>query len=235
MVQRILNAKPSPEAHIAETERATLDLVTTLPSRVVVPMIPPRMDQGVTGTCGAHMAYAVYGHHFKQKYGRFPAIGEPEILKFYDLCVAVEGGHDPERINGIFMTTAFRVMRGSGFPLADGKRGPHITGFQYVGNTYDEIRRSIALYNDPVGMALSWDAAWMRCPATKVLRPPVGQDIGGHAFAAFVYDDAYTTAGQVECNANSWGLNWGPNGTFYLKDDYLNGRWVEAYRVTGIE
>jgi hypothetical protein len=200
-----------------------------------VPMIPPRMDQGATGTCVAHMAAVLYMHHFKQKYGRFPAIGEPEILKFYDMCVAVEGGNDPYRQFGIWMTTAFRVMRGSGFPLADGKRGPHTTGFQVVGNTYDEIKRSLALYNDPVGMALSWDANWMSCPASKVLRPPVGQDIGGHAFAAFVYDDAYGTAGEVKGNVNSWGLHWGPNGTFYLRDEYMVGRWVEAYRVTGID
>lgn len=233
MTQRIFNVGPSPDAHIAETERATLDLVT-LPSRVVVPMIPPRMDQGSTGTCVAHMAYVVYSHKFKEKYGYFPKIGEPEILRFYDMCVSVEGGHDPDRQFGIFLTTAFRVMRGSGFPLADGKRGPKATGFQYVGNSYTEVKRSIAQYNDPVGMATWWDAAWMSCPTSKVLRPPVGQDIGGHAFAAFVYDDAYGTAGEVECNVNSWGLRWGPNGTFYLKDDYLVNRWVEAYRLTGI-
>jgi len=231
MTQRILNVRPSPDAHIAETERATLDLVT-LPSRVVVGMIPPRMDQGATGTCVAHMAYVLYSHKFKEKYGRFPAIGEPEILKFYDMCVAVEGRTDPDRAFGIWMTTAFRVMKGSGFPLADGTRGPHTTGFQFVGNTYAEIKRSIAQYNDPVGVALSWDANWFVCPASKVLRPPVGQDAGGHAFGMFVYDDAYQTAGEVECGVNSWG-KWGPNGTFYLRDDYFN-RWVEAYRVTGI-
>lgn len=232
MTQRIFNVRPSPDAHIAETERVTLDLVT-LPSRVVVPMIPPRMDQGIYGTCVAHMAYAVYSHHFKQRYGYFPKIGEPEILKFYDMCVAVEGRSDPDRQFGVFMSTAFRVMKGSGFPLADGKRGPKITGFQFVGNTYDEIKRSIAQYNDPVGVAMSWDAAWMRCPATKILRPPVGQDIGGHAITMFVYDDDYSIAGEAECFANSWGLRWGPNGTAYLKDEYFN-RWIEAYRVTGM-
>jgi C1A family cysteine protease len=83
-------------------------------------------------------------------------------------------------------------------------------------------------------VALSWDAAWMRCPTSKILRPPVGQDIGGHAVGMFVYDDSYGVAGEVECLANSWSLNWGPNGTAYLKDEYFN-RWVEAYRVTGIQ
>jgi hypothetical protein len=234
VTQRILNVQPSPETHIAEAERAALDLVA-IPSRVVVPMIPPRMDQGSTGTCVAHMAYVLYSHAYKQKYGRFPLIGTPEIFKFYDLCLRVEGRTDPERLFGLWMTTAFRVMKGSGYPLADGSRGPHTTGFQVVGNTYAEVKRAIAQYNDPVGMACTWDANWMVCPATKVLRPPVGQDIGGHAFAAFVYDDAYRTVGEVEGNANSWGLDWGPNGTFYLRDEYMDGRWVEAYRLTGIE
>jgi hypothetical protein len=186
------------------------------------------------GTCAAHMAYVLYSHKFKEKYGYFPKIGEPQILQFYDLCVKVEGRTDPDRMTGIWMTTAFRVMKGSGFPIVGG-RGPKATGFQLVGNTFDEIKRSIAQYNDPVGVALTWDANWMSCPTSKVLRPPVGQDIGGHAFAAFVYDDNYSVAGPVECNVNSWGLRWGPNGTFYLKDEYYLGRWVEAYRITGIE
>jgi len=181
------------------------------------------------------MAYNVYSHHHKEKYGRFPVIGVSEINAFYDLCVKVEGGYDPERVNGLWPVTAFRVMRGSGFPIAGGKRGPHITGFQYVGSTYADVKRSIAQYNDPVGMAVGWDAAWMTCPTNKVLRQPVGQLIGGHAFTAFVYDDNYSTAGEAEGNANSWGLDWGPNGTFYLRDDYLLDRWVEAWRITGIE
>jgi hypothetical protein len=232
MVQRILNVVPSPQDQIEAEQRAALD-VATLPSRVVVPMIPPRMNQE-GGTCVAHMAYGVYSHHFKQKYGKFPAIGEPEILRFYDTCVKVEGGSDPDRVHGIFMTTAFRVMRGSGFPLVGGKWGPHIKGFEYIGNTYDEIRRSLAIYNDPVGIALAWDAAWMVCPTSKILRPPSGQIIGGHAFVGFVYDDNYGAIHEVEGNANSWGLRWGPNGTFYLKDEYLADRWVESYRATGI-
>ena len=232
MTQIIFNAKPTPASEIATEQRATLDLVT-LPSRVVVPMIPPRMNQE-GGTCVAHQAYVLYSHHYKQKHGRFPAIGEPEILKFYDLCVQVEGGNDPYRQFGIFMVTAFRVMRGSGFPLANGKRGPKITGFEYVGATYDAIRRSLGQYNDPVGVAFDYDANWMACPANRILRPPVGHSVGGHAEGAFVYDDAYGLAGEVACLVNSWG-KWGPNGTAYIKDEYLAGRWVEAWRVTGIE
>lgn len=233
MTQRILNVRPSPASEIAVEQRATLDLVT-LPSRVVVPMIPPRMNQE-GGTCVAHMAYVLYSHKFKEKYGKFPAIGEPEILKFYDLCVKVEGGHDPDRVYGVYMVTAMRVMRGSGFPLVGGGRGPHAKGFEYVGSTYDQIKRSLAQYVDPVGVALMWDENWMGCPPSRILRPPVGRAVGGHALAAFVYDDAYPVAGEVNCLDNSWGLRWGPNGTAYIKDDYYRDRWVEAWRLTGIE
>jgi hypothetical protein len=233
MTQRILNLRPSPPEQIAEEQRTTLDLVT-LPSRVVVPMIPPRMNQE-GGTCSAHMGYVLYAHHYKQRYGRFPAIGEPEILKLYDLCVSVEGGHDPNRIYGVYMVTVMRVLRGSGFPLSNGTRGPHISGFEYVGPTYDAIRRSIAQYNDPVGVGMTWDASWMSCPPNKILRPPSGNVVGGHALAAFVYDDAYPGAGEANCLVNSWGARWGPNGTAYIRDEYLSGRWVEAWRVTGIE
>jgi len=238
VTQRIFNVRPSPPDEIDREERATFTVeraALDIPSgRTVVGMIPPRTDQGSLGTCIAHMSYVLYSHKFKEKYGRFPAIGIPEINAFYDLCVKVEGGYDPERTGGLWPVTAFRVMRGSGFPLAGGKRGPHITGFEYVGSTYADVRRSIVTFNDPVGVALSWDSAWMVCPTNKVLRPPVGQIIGGHGFAAFVRDDAYAGVGEVEGNVQSWG-KWGPNGTFYLRDDYLLDRWVEGWRIKGIE
>ena len=234
MTQRILNVKPSPPAEIAVEQRATFVQLDIPPGRTVVPMIPPRSDQGSLGTCIAHMARNLYQHHHKEKYGRFAAIGIDQINAFYDLCTKVEGRSDPERLDGLWPVTAFRVMRGSGFPIGGG-RGPHITGFEYVGATYADVRRSIVQFNDPVGVALAWDAAWMVCSTNKVLRAPVGQVIGGHGFTAFVRDDAYQTVGAVEGNANSWGLDWGPNGTFYLKDEYLLDRWVEAWRIKGIE
>lgn len=235
MTQRILNAVPTPEAEITGEQRATLDLVT-LPVRKIVGMIPPRQDQGGTGTCVAHAAYILYGHHFKAKYGRFPLIGEPEILRFYDMCVAVEGRTDPERAFGIFSVTAMRVMKGSGWPLADGKRGPRIKGYEYVGNGYQQVRQSIAQYDDPVYVAMSWDAAWMGLPPSRILKVPVGQMIGGHALGAFGYDDAHPVAREALALMNSWG-RWSAkgNGMCYQRDEYTTDRWFEAWRVTGME
>ena len=237
MTQRILNQEPSPPGEIATEERAALPVRgAVIPSRIIVPMIPPRMDQGITGTCAAHAGYILYGHHYKQKYGRFPLIGEPEILKFYDLCKQVDGQPDPERVLGTYLLTVMRVMAGSGWPLADGTRGPRITGYEYVGNDYDDVRRSIATYNDPVLIGMSWDANWMGLPASRVLKQPVGQIIGGHAVGVFGYDDNHPIAGPALADMNSWG-RWsaGGNGMCYQRDDYLPGRWVEAWRAKGIQ
>jgi hypothetical protein len=235
MTQRILNAERTPIAEIKTEPLVTLDRTLTLPTRVIVPMIPPLMDQGITGSCVAHAAYILYGHHYKQRYGRFPLIGEPEILKFYDLCKKVDGEPDPERIKGTYLLTALRVMAGSGWPLADGTRGPKITGYEYVGDDYMDVKRSIAQYNDPILFAIPWDANWISLPANRVLKRPVGQWIGAHAMADFGYDDNHAVAGEAYADRNSWG-RWssGGNGMAYIRDEYKQLWWLEAWRVKGI-
>ncbi len=235
MTQRILNADPTPPEEIKTEPVVTLDRAIVIPSRLVLPNIPPLMDQE-GGTCVAHAAYVLYGHHFKQKYGHFPAIGEPEILKFYDLCKKVDGQPDPNRIYGTTLLTALRTMAGSGYPLADGSRGPHISGYQYVGDDYNDTRLAMAQYRDPILFRVNWDANWMYLPVSRILKAPVGQWIGGHAMADYGYDDnlAGGTA-DADADRNSWG-KWSVNGngSCYFRAEYKAKAYLEAWRVTGI-
>lgn len=233
MTQRILNAFPTPASEIRVESATTIDRAVPMAARVIVPSIPLLVDQGDTGTCVAHAAYILYGHHFKQRYGKFPAIGEPEILKFYDLCKQVDHDPDPDRTHGTWLVTALRTMAGSGWPLANGKRGPRITGFEYVGDDYDTVKVAIAQYGDPILYRVDWDAGWFPLPANKIVRPPIGQIVGGHAMADFGYDDHINQ--QSDADRNSWG-KWssGGNGNCYFRGSYKASHGLEAWRVTGI-
>jgi hypothetical protein len=232
-MQRLLNAVSTPQNEIRVEPVVTLDRALILPSRVVVPMIPPTQDQGGTGTCVAHAAYVLYAHHYKTKYGHFPLIGEPEILAFYDLCKIVDHDPDPDRTHGTWLVTALRVMAGSGWPLADGTRGPRITGYGYIGNSYADTKRALAQYNDPILFRVDWDANWMALPPNRVLRAPVGHIIGGHAMGDFGYDDSINLASDAD--KNSWG-KWSTNGNgnCYFRGAYKEAANLESWRVTGI-
>lgn len=234
MTQRILNAVATPPAEIKVEATTTLDRALPLPPRVIVPEIPLLVDQGGTGTCVAHAAYICYGHAYKAKYGHFPQILEREILKFYDLCKLVDHDPDPDRSHGTWLVTALRTMAGSGWPLADGTRGPQITGFEYVGNSYADVKLAIAQHGDPILYRVDWDANWMALPTSRILRAPVGHLIGGHAMADFGYDDRINLCSDAD--RNSWG-RWSPggNGMCYFRGAYKENAGLEAWRVKGIE
>jgi hypothetical protein len=234
--QRIFNVPRTPLSEIHTEVTAMLDRIAALPSRVIVPRIPLLTNQDGYGTCVAQAAYILYGHAFKTKYGRFPAIGQDQIFAFYDLCKKVDGDPDPYRFKGTWLLTALRVMRGSGFPLADGTRGPKITGYEFVGWNADDIRRSLAQQQTPVLFRIDWDYKWMSLPPSRIMNVPSGHILGGHAMASFGYDDS--VAGGSDADRNSWG-RWssGGNGNCYFPYGYKNAptAGLEAWRVNGIQ
>lgn len=235
MTQRILNAQPSPLDEIAKEEQAQLDRAATFPARIVLGGVPPARDQGNTGTCVAHAAYGLYAWWYKRKYGSFPAIGEEAILAFYDLCKRIDGDPDPGRTHGTTLLTALRVMKGSGFPLDGGGRGPKVSGYHYVGPKAHDGRLALAQFGSPILFALGWDANWFYLPTTHILKRPVGQIVGGHAMYDYGYDLGVTTGCDI--SRNSWGP-WSSDGFTgcYFAETYKDGPgyWYECWQVTGI-
>lgn len=237
MPQRIMVAPATDPADIRKEAQAPLDRAATFPSRILLGNKPVTLDQE-GGTCVAHAAYGVYSWWFKTKYGHFPAIGEQEVLKFYDLCKKVDGQPDPTRVMGTTLLTALRTMAGSGFPLANGQRGPHITGYHYVGSTAGSGRLALAQFMSPILFRINWDANWFSLPTNRVLKAPIGQVVGGHAMYEIGYDLSVNTAAQgADIDPNSWGA-WsnGGNGICYFGEAYKNRSQAqyECWQVTGI-
>ncbi len=236
MPQRIFNVVPTPQEEIDKEDVAQLDRAAGFPARVILGFIPPTLDQ-IGGTCVAHAAYVLYQHLYKRKYGHFAPITEKGVLAFYDLMKKVENDPDPDRTHGAYLLTAMRVMAGSGFPFDDGTRGPKITAYHYVGNKAHDGRLAIAQYGFPVLMGVPWDANWVYLPTTHILRPPVGQVIGGHAMGEIGYDlNVKPDLGGTNVDRNSWD-GWSSDGfsSCYFPERYKDqAGWYECWQATGI-
>lgn len=237
MPQRVMNVVPTPQEEIDKEEKAQLDRAAGFPVRVVLPFIPPVLDQQ-GGTCVAHGAYVLYQQLYKTKYGHFAPITERGVLAFYDLMKKVENDPDPNRTHGAYLVTAMRVMAGSGFPFDNGTRGPKITGFHYVGNKAHDGRLALAQYRTPVLMGTGWDANWFYLPRTHILKAPVGQLVGGHAMGEIGYDlNVMPQLGGTDIDQNSWD-GWCADGfgRCYFPESYKDrpDSWYEVWQATGI-
>lgn len=231
MTQRILNAPVSPAVEVAVEPIAKLDRGGAVPDRLVLPNVPPLVDQGQTGTCVAHAAYGVYNWAYRQRYGAFAKL---DIMAFYDLCKQVDHDPDPGRWHGTTLLTALRVMAGSGFPLVGGGRAPRIGGYHYIGDDWADVQYALEQYRQPIFWRVDWDANWMYLPRSRVLKAPVGQAIGGHALYTFGYDKSVNQSADLDRNS------WGPwsvagNGSCYFADRFkTHERSVEAWQITSI-
>lgn len=238
--KRPIVAPPSPPEAFETARHASLERASaTALSRILLPGVPARIDQQ-GGTCVAHAARIVYGWWYRKLTGRVAPIGEDATLRFYDLCKRVDGDVDPDRTHGTTLWTALRVMRGSGFPLDDGTRGPHIAGYEYVGNDATAVRASLVDHRSPVLWRIDFDQRWLYLPASRILRAPGGTIIGGHAMAAVGFDDTIDAPGPIEgadIDANSWvpwSGYWG--GICYFPGAYKTpARGFEAWRVIGLD
>lgn len=215
---RVFNTEPSPPD--PKDFPFELDTAAELPARFVVPGLGPVLNQGNTGTCGGHAGIGL--RQFQEKRdGKGVIPGDPFAL--YDLCRAVMGSPDPARRLGTTARTVLRVLKGSGTPLKDGRRIGGISTYWRVANGEAAIKQAI-LRHGVVLVRCDWDAAWMRLPLTRVLRPPSGSLVGGHLFLLFGWNDAVN--GGSFLLRNSWG-RWSSRGT---GNAYMRYRWFLAHR-----
>jgi C1A family cysteine protease len=90
-----------------------------------------------------------------------------------------------------------------------------------------------ALVKGPLYVGLYWDAAWFKCPVTLMLRPPVGQIVGGHAVYLWGWDD--NANGGSWLLRNSWGKPWDRgNGNAYMRYEWFADHAFEAWLTTDV-
>jgi C1A family cysteine protease len=215
MTQRILNALPSPpdprDYQLAAGAPA-------LPNRFTLSGLGPVLDQGSSPQCTAFAAVGIRQWQEKRD-GNGLVPFSPEIL--YERVKALELRETGQVFDGAYLRDVLRVMKGSGTPLLSGAQGGKIANYYRVTLTEDALKS--ALVKGPLYAGLNWDAAWFSCPRSLKLRPPVGQNVGGHAVMLWGWDN---TAGWLI--RNSWGKSWG-NGNGYMAFPYFDAHAFEAW------
>jgi hypothetical protein len=225
---RLLNAEPSPE----DPRDFTFDgLGGTLPARFVWNGMGPVLDQGATGTCGAHGAAGI--RHWQEKrdgHGVIPI----DVMRLYDLVkTAVDQDPDPGRVKGTHIRSVLRLLKGTGTPLK-GARAPGAGGkiatYWRVPDHATFMKQALVTHG-PLLVRCDWDAAWMTLPLNRILRAPAGRWVGGHIFVIFGWDDAVN--GGSWLMRNSWG-RWSAlgSGNAYMNRVYFATHRPEAWATT---
>lgn len=226
MTQRILNALPSPP----DERDFKLEGVAaaSLPARFTLSGLGPVLDQGGNPSCTAYSAVGIRQWQEKRDdNGLVPF--SADIL--YERVKALELRETGQVFDGAYMRDVLRVMKGSGTPLLSGQQGGKIAGYFRIPIALDAMKA--ALQKGPLYVGLSWDAAWFQCPVTLILRPPVGQIVGGHAVYLWGWDDSAN--GGSWLLRNSWGKPWGKgNGNAYMRYSWFEDHAFEAWFATDV-
>jgi len=229
---RILNALASPvdPRDLIHVPTAAA-LSAALASRVVKTGMGPPLDQDGLPQCTTYAAVGLRQWHEKRdNHGVVPF--DPGVL--YGLVKGLEDREDGV-FDGAFLRDVLRIMKGSGTPLADGRRAGKIATYWRVADGTEAWRRALADPTlPPLYTRLDWDAAWMGLPLNRIMKPPVGRIVGGHAFLVFGYDD--NVAGGSFLIRNSWG-RWSTagSGNAYLPYWYLANRDPEAWIAVDVK
>ena len=175
MTQRILNARPSPPDERDFTLAAAAPVA--LPSRFTLSGLGPVLDQGGNPSCTCYSAVGI--RHWQEKRdGNGLVPFDPDEL--YRIVKVLEDRESPfGPYDGAYLRDVLRILKGSGTPLTTGGRDGKIAGYYRLALTVAALKAALA--KGPLYVGMNWDAAWFKCPATLILRPPVGQIVGGHA------------------------------------------------------
>lgn len=234
MTDRLLNAEPSPDD--ARDFVFAGDTAAILPRRYIVPGMGPAYNQGSSGTCSSHGAAAVRVWQEKRDgKGVIPV----DIYRLYDLVKSVvDGQPDPGRTRGTTIRSVMRLMKGTGIPLRGqappGAGGKIETYWRILGPspaaTTTLVKQALVAHG-PLMSRCDWDAAWMRLPINRVVKPPSGDIVGGHIWTLIGWDDDVDLGCWII--RNSWG-RWslGGNGNAYLARFYLADKRPEFWACT---
>lgn len=82
--------------------------------------------------------------------------------------------------------------------------------FWSVGKTLDNFRQAIFQQKAPIGFGMMWYESYRNIGKDGILPLASGKELGGHAI-----DVVDWINDKLRCR-NSWGINWGENGYFYI-------------------
>jgi len=220
--ERGLGGQKSPEDKRDKTltdflASAAQAAVVDFTSTYATPNRPPIRNQGNTPMCVA------YSSGYDQSH-----MDRPEVGKYFDPWESKFFAQIGGTAAGAFMRNALDQRKNFGYPVQDvGLRGSHRIGAYYrVPATLNDIRQALVTRPTNGGVLIlgPWYHSWFH-PLTSGKLPAPDYPVGGHAWWLIGWDDRYGLMGQ-----NSWGLDYGKNGLFYLPYAFIPRMW-EVWRT----
>lgn len=216
-----------------------LQLVPTLtyPARYLLSLTGvPVLDQGNTGTCVAHAADSVrMWLEYRDKTPIYTWVTEPAVLTLYDWCKLADRDPDPYRTHGTSLRTVMGVLRTRGTPLSLPKHnGGRIAAYYGVATSVSSMKTALMTHG-PLLVASNWDLNWFYVPTSLVMKAPVGDWVGGHAYMIWGWDD--NVNGGCWLMRNSWGRGingWTSTGNAYMAYRYFAAAAPEAWWLADI-
>jgi hypothetical protein len=187
------------------------------PDYYVIPNRPPIRNQGTSPMCVAYSSGYDQSHMDRPEIGKY---FDPWETKFF----AQIGGTSA----GAFMRNALDRRKNYGYPVENvGNRSAHrISAYYRVPLTLPDIQTALTLkpLNGGVLMLGPWYHSWFHTFTSGKLPYP-DYYVGGHAWWVIGWNDNYGLIGQ-----NSWGIDYGKGGLFYMPYSYIPRMW-EVWRT----
>lgn len=176
------------------------------------------LDQGRVGACTMFAATICRMHTARWKAWRptpnTDAAGNEFAIKWYHRAQELDEFASTPPADGSSVTGAAKAAREAGI----------ITSFQHA-RSVDDVLGALELVGPGV-MGSGWHSGMFGTDANFMVDVS-GPVEGGHAYCLDGYFPAYHGQ-EVVRGFNSWGLNWGDRGRFYMKVSDLRRLWDDG-------
>lgn len=200
-----------------------LDTAVALPSRFLLPGIPPVMNQHKTPKCGGYSGAGIKAVQERADGKGFLRFDPDDVYAHAQLRDGISLPHVGTTARGVC-----KALAKVGARVVGSQKRHRIASYQAVPWTYDAIKRSIFQYRTPVLIGASWYRSWF--DPRKGINPPPDVRTGGHLFYVWAWDD--DVAGGSLLAQNSWGLYPGSvNGRMYMPARYTIPAIHDAWRL----
>jgi C1A family cysteine protease len=223
-MQRKYGLKKSPNRHLRQSYSHMLGEVKLPPVVDLRPDFPECYDQGEFNSCTANSIGAAI-HYLIGKYEATPSRmfiyykeREMQNTQNQDDGSTLQAGIEVCEQIGVCPEPVWKYSQKHLFmpPNPDLLKAPivKITKAETV-NTFDELKHSLAMkFPVVIGIVVfqSFESEQVAQTGIMVMPQPNEQTLGGHALCVVGYDDTK----QSLIVRNSWGIEWGLDGYFYM-------------------
>lgn len=193
---------------------------TTFPASYTLPPLVPvalnQMNDPVSGGCVPFSTTTMKQYQERLQTAKW-YYDDASAIRLHARCKQIDG---IPKLEGTYPRVALQVAKEEGIRAVNGHRYLIASYYSLAGDTLDNIKRTLTYYHRPVLLATTWYSNWFGLGRNCTLKPPNGQEVGGHQFMVYGYTTVADGSTHLRC-VNSWGTGWGSKGRFNMPWQYV--------------